>query len=160
MKLYVVVFILVVVAGFSLIGLIVCHSFSILPQHELKTEVYLNTKNMIEVDNVVVNSATNPVIIAAYPANHKNIVDNKIPWADLFVCVKANKLDSLKMDTLLLLDTHTVNYSDLGEVTKYWAEIKPAAMLNGCTILVPGSQIKTLTRYPYNYCRVQLVTDD
>ena len=130
------------------------------PPRESKTAIYLNTKNMKEADNSIIDSTMGPAVIEAYPAIKSNTINNGMPWADIFVCVKVNGTDTSKTDTILLLDTRTGKNNDLGDVTKYWTGIKPAPRLNKCWILIPENLAKRFQTYPYKYCDVRLITDD
>ena len=157
MRGFAIALVLIVVAGFSFIGLIIGGAF---PQHESKIAIYLNTKNMQEADNRIIDSTMGPAVIEAYPAIKSNAINNGVPWTDMFVCVKVNSTDTSKTDTILLLDTRTGINDDLSDVTKYWTGIKPAPRLNQCRILIPEKLAKRVQTYPYKYCDVRLITDD
>jgi hypothetical protein len=157
MKVYFIALIVIVVAGFSFIGLAI---FKGVPQ-ESKKAVLLNTLEMTEANSNSADSTMSPAVIAVYLAGKSNAINNGAPWADAFVCVKSNRLDTSKTDTILLLDTRTGNENgNLGDVTKYWTGVKPALKLNECRISIPESLVKKFKNYQYKYCNVQLVTDD
>ena len=158
MKAYAIALAIIVAGGFIFIGLVISGNFR---QEAKEAPSVLNTESMREVDKRNADSTMRPAVIAIYLAGKSNASSNGTPWADVFVCATANRLDTLKTDTILLLDTRTgKNFGNLGDVAKYWIEIKSAKKLNQCRILIPENEVKKLKTYPYWYCNVQLVTDD
>ena len=161
MKAYFIVLVIIVVGGFTFIGLVIFNISKDFPQESKEVPSVLNTENMTEVDKRNADSTMRPAVIAMYPAGKSNAFNNGTSWADVFVCGLPNQLDTSKTDTILLLDTRTGKKLDnLGDVTIYWTNVEPAKKLKECRILIPKSQVKKFKAYPYKYCNVQLVTDD
>ncbi len=158
MKAYAVALALVVIIGFSVIGIIIYNAF---PHDSRKRWVVLHTNNMSEADISPADTINGPAVIAGHFAGKADPQDSTIPLADVYVCVSRNKSDSSKTDTILLLDTRRLNGSgDLRRPEYYSTGVKPSKKLNECRVLIPEKRIKRITAYKYKYARVELITDD
>jgi len=158
MKGYAIALVIIVIAGFSFIGLIIYRNF---PHDSKKVSFVLNTANMIEAESRAVDSTMGPAVVAGYFGDKSDDLNNAIPRTDVFVCVSVNQSDSSKTDTVLLLDTRLLNGSgNLDAPEKYWTQIKPAKRLSKCRVLIPESLIKKLRTYKYRYGKVELVMED
>jgi len=156
MKVYFIALIVIVVAGFSFIGLIIYNAFPHPPQPVV---FYLNTGGMIEADNTVVDSTNGPTIIHSYPCKKNSNTSSGVPWADLFLC-RSVKKDTLHPDTVLILDTRLQHTNGDFERDDFWTGVKPTIKLNACRVLLPENEIKRLIKYKYKYGQVFLITDD
>lgn len=158
MKGYWILLMLVVVGGFSFIGLVIFLGVG----SEKTGPVYLNTGNMIEAGKEIVDSTMGPALISIYYCNEENIISDTIPWADAYVCQIYNKKDTLHIDTAVILDirtskkSHRLKYS----LNSYWTGLKEARSFKACRIMIPEDQRLKFKKYLYKYAGVTLWTDD
>ena len=141
---------MVVILGISIPVVIVYNAVPHAPKPVL---VYLNTDSMKEGGDSVVNSHLGPSIIAVYPAYQKNVVGEKIPWADLFLCRSDNKADSLSGDTLIVfIDTKTIeDFKVRDDIKDFTAGIEPSRKFKQCRVMIPPNLIDPLKHYRYKY---------
>jgi hypothetical protein len=158
MKLQFAILVIVVLAGFLLIGRII---FGRSGQESKKALVILNTRYMTEADNSVVDLTMGPTVAGIYLAGKEEATNNTAPQADAFVCVSTNKSDSTKTDTIILLDTQLRHSDkDADKPAKFCPSVKPAKKLNECRVLIPEKLLKRFETYKYKYGNIILVTDD
>jgi hypothetical protein len=149
---------LIVIIGFSVIGIIIYSAF---PHDSKKVWFILHTNNMLEADSSAGDSVAGPVLIAGYFTGKRGLPNVAVPAADVYICVSRNKLDTSKKDTALLLDTRLLNGSgELAHPEYYGVGVKPAKKLKECQVMIPENLIKKLRNYKYRYGMVQLITDD
>jgi hypothetical protein len=158
MKAYAIALALIVIIGFSAVGIIIYSAF----HHDSKKVWFvLHTNHMREADSSAADTAEGPSVIAAYFVDKSKADDKSIPLADIFVCASVDKADRSKTDTVLLLDTLLLNGSDgLDHPEKYWTQVKSAKKLNECRIRIPESLVKMVSTYKYRYGRVELIMED
>lgn len=151
------IFIIVVATPFIIIGILVFKGCS---YTYFRNQVYLNTSKMQEANYDVADSIAGPALISAYYC-HKTIAKkDTVPWADVFVCQSSNKKDSLKVDTIILLDTNLRNENEPKNPYNYWTGVREARKFSACKISITKDQIPLFRKYKYKYARVILVTDD
>jgi len=158
MKAYAIALALIVIIGFSAVGIIIYSAF----HHDSKKVWFvLHTNNMNEADGSTLDSLNGPAVIAAHFAGKSSDNNKSTPLADIFICVSRNNADTSKTDTILLLDTRLLHGSgDLDKPENFWTGVKPSKKLKECRVLIPEGLIKSVGSYKYRYGMVQLVTDD
>jgi len=158
MKVYWALLILVVVVGFSFIGLMI---YSGVP-HEKTETIYLNATNTKGAYEQVLDSTKFLNLISIYYCNKANKLNNPVPWADIYVCQVLNKRDTSKADTVLILDSRTdeKGYNLKYSIESYEIELKETRTFKTCKIVIPENQKAKFRRYHYKYAEVTLVNDD
>lgn len=121
--------------------------------------VHLNTAEMTEADDSIIDSSMGPSFISAYLCEIKGgSKDDSIPCADVYVC-KSFKRDSILGDTVIILDTR-LRKEISGNPDIYWTGLQKAKNHRVCKIAVPPDQLSKIKKYPYKYAQVTLITDD
>ncbi|HZY39655.1 MAG TPA: hypothetical protein VFE53_23530 [Mucilaginibacter sp.] len=149
---------LIVIIGFSVIGMVIYSAF---PHDSKKAWFILHTDKMSEADSSAADTAEGPSVIATYFADRGKPGDSSISAADIFICASVDKADRSKTDTVLLLDTRLLNGSEgLDHPEKYWTQVKSARKLKECGIRIPENLVKKVRTYKYRYGRVALMMED
>jgi len=121
-------------------------------------EICLNTDNMKEAEDGIINSQQGNAVIDAYICEKKNLKNDTIPWADVFVCKFYN--NTSVADTVILIDTQLRKVEPERDYDIYWIELEPTQKLKKCKVLIPRSQADYIRKHKYRYASVTLVTDD
>jgi hypothetical protein len=121
--------------------------------------VHLNTAEMIEADDSIIDSTMGPGLVSAYLCEIKSNSNNdSIPYADVYVC-KSFKRDSILGDTVIILDTQ-LRKEISGDPNIYWTGLQKAKNQRVCKIAISPDQLSKIKKYPYKYARLTLITDD
>lgn len=121
--------------------------------------VNLNTAEMVEANDDIIDSAMGPAVLSVYLCKIKRSQkDDSIPYVDVYVC-KSFKRDSVLGDTVIILDTQ-LRKEISGNPDIYWTGIQRAKKWKTCKIVVPAGQLNKIRKYQYRYAKVTLVTDD
>jgi len=103
MRNYWIAFIIIITFCLGGFGMIIYKCFIESPKPVV---IYLKVDGLKEAGNLIITDT--PDIVAVYPSNHINTINDTIPWADVYVCNSYNKTDSLSGDTaVMILDIHT-----------------------------------------------------
>ena len=158
MKKYWILFIVIVSIGVTGFGTIIFKCFIQKPQLKL---YYLNIDSLREASDGVTDSTNRLSIVGIFPSQTRNIGNEAIPWADVYVCKSFNKKDSLSGDTaIILIDVTTKGYSKNTEnVDHYRPDIIAEKKHNKCKVLIPANQIDSLKKFRYKFGNVKLIDD-
>jgi hypothetical protein len=158
MRNYWIAFIVIMVFCLSGFGTIIYKCFIEAPKPLV---VYLNVDSLKEAGNLIITDT--PDIVAVYPSNHKNTINDTIPCADVYVCKSYNKIDSLSGDTAVMvldintrLDLKDIIFADKSIRNYFQAGIRGSKKINRCRILVPQNQVD-IKKYRYKLGDVKLI---
>jgi hypothetical protein len=159
MRKYWIAFIVIITFCLGWFGTIIYKCFIEAPKPVV---VYLDVDSLKEAGNSIITDTPN--IVAVYPSNHINTINDTLPWADVYVCNSYSKKDSLSGDTaVMILDIHTrpdlknIVFTDESFGSYFQAGIQVGKKVNICRILVPPSKVDYIKRYRYKLGYVKLI---